>query len=102
MSTALTVTRRCTTVLDKVHFYEDEDVEGEARMRDEFKASVQILDKIYPKIMVNCLLVKGHFGPDAIDRLSYETRIPHNRMFLACPNVIHNLHEFGGVRIITH
>lgn len=85
-----------------MHFYEEEDVESEAKMRDDFAASVRILDKIYPKIMVNCLLIKGHFCPDSIDRLSYETRIAKNRMFLACPNVLENFSSYGGVRIITH
>jgi hypothetical protein len=53
-------------------------------------------------VQVNLLLVKGVFSPEAVDRLCYETGVEKNRMFLACPNLLSNFHEYGGVRIITH
>ena len=86
----------------QVHFYIDSDPEAAEQIKQQFSSAVNIIDVIYPKITVNLLLVHGEFCPASLDRLSYETGIDKNRMFLACPNIIKDFSDFGGIRIITH
>jgi hypothetical protein len=69
-----------------------------------FELHVKMLDKMYPKMRIDLVLVKGEFGPDLVTRLSEQLGVPKNYMFIACPggNFPHNVSDFGGIRLVTH
>jgi len=66
--------------------------------------NVEFLDRLYPKIRINLMLIKSSFNPALTDYISTTLHVPKNYMFMACPNskFLHNIGEFGGVRLITH
>lgn len=86
-----------TNRMKVVHCYErDEDVAP--RLAEHLK----LIDRIYPKLRVDLVLVKGRFGPELIERLSRRMGIPKNYMFIGTPGdrFPHNIAELGGVRLI--
>jgi len=86
----------CLTI---VHAYE-----SERDVPQNLKKNVEFLDRLYPKIRVNLLLVRGKFNPGLVEYVGKKLNVPKNYMFMACPNskFIYNIGEFGGVRLITH
>jgi amino acid transporter len=86
-----------TNRMKVVHCYErEEDVAP--RLAEHLK----LIDRIYPKLRVDLVLVKGRFGPELIERLSRRMGIPKNYMFIGTPGdrFPHNIAELGGVRLI--
>jgi len=69
-----------------------------------FEKTVRFLDRIYPKIKVDMVIVEGSFTPENVYALSEILGIPRNRMFMACPSVElrQTVASLGGVRVITH
>jgi hypothetical protein len=63
---------------------------------------LQFLDEAYPEIDIEPVTLDGEFGPDLIERLSQEWKIPKNFMFIGSPNghLMYGLAELGGVRVI--
>merc|ERR1711933_711035 len=64
---------------------------------------VQLLDCVYPKIRIDCILVRGEFGPAMMQYISRRLSVPVNCMFISCPR--HNfppLSRMGGVRVILN
>lgn len=70
---------------------------------DNLEKDLKFLDKVYPEIDIEFVLIEGKFGPPLIERLSKEWDIPANFMFIGCPGegLSHSLHELGGVRVIV-
>ena len=68
----------------------------------ELAEQLETIDRIYPKIRIDLLLVKGKFGPELIDALSRRLGVPKNYMFIGTPgdSFPHNIAELGGVRLI--
>ncbi len=68
-----------------------------------FVEHCQVLNKIYPKIRIDPVIVYGQFGPDCIDFMSQTYSIPKNMMFITCPDnrFPYNLAHMGGVRVVT-
>lgn len=66
--------------------------------------SLAIIDRCYPKTVLDLVLVEGNFGPELVMQVSDALQVPRNFMFIACPgpNFPHDLGLFGGVRVITH
>ncbi len=60
------------------------------------------VDHIYPRIRIDLLLVKGHFGPELIEKLSTRLGVPKNYMFISTPgdHFPHKLADLGGVRLV--
>jgi amino acid transporter len=60
------------------------------------------LDEVYPDLHVEYVELKGEFGPEIIERLSKEWKIPANFMFIGSPGdrFPHRLENLGGVRLI--
>jgi hypothetical protein len=60
------------------------------------------LDEVYPEINVDFVAVRGVFGPELIERVSREWRIPKNYMFIGSPagRFPYRISELGGVRLI--
>ncbi|UJR34110.1 hypothetical protein I4U23_021517 [Adineta vaga] len=88
-----------TNFLKICHVYEhEEDIPAS------LEANVKFLDRQYPKMCIDLLLVKGRFDPPTVKILSERLDIPTNFMFITCPagNFSHHLAEMGGIRLITH
>lgn len=63
---------------------------------------VDVLDRAYPDMDVDFIVIKGHFGPKLIDELSKKWNIPKNFMFIGSPGqrFVYGLQELGGVRLV--
>jgi amino acid transporter len=80
-----------------VHCYEDEE-----NIPTTLAEQLKTIDKIYPQLRIDLMLVKGKFGPELIERLSQRMCVPKNYMFIGTPGdrFPHNIAELGGVRLI--
>jgi hypothetical protein len=86
-----------TKRLTVIHCYErEEDIPND--LADQLRT----IDRIYPALRVDLLLVKGRFGPELIEHLARRLRVPKNYMFIGTPGdrFPHNIAELGGVRLI--
>jgi len=65
---------------------------------------VQFLDCVYPKIRVDCILVRGEFSPAIVHYISKRISVSVNSMFINCPKTDfkHSLDRMGGVRVILN
>ncbi len=63
---------------------------------------VEVLDKAYPELVVDFVVLRGQFGPDLIQKLSVMWGIPKNFMFIGSPgdHFPYGLEELGGVRLV--
>jgi amino acid transporter len=63
---------------------------------------VDVLDRAYPSMVVDFVVIKGKFGPELIQELSDKWSIPKNFMFIGSPGdrFIYGLQELGGVRLV--
>ena len=63
---------------------------------------LKLLDEIYPELHLEMVVREGKFGPDLIAKLSKETGIPPNYMFVGTPgdHFPHRISDLGGVRVI--
>jgi len=70
---------------------------------DALRGHVMLLDALYPKLRVDLVLVRGDFGPPAINAVCSQYGVPANMMFISCPDAEFpfKLNALGGVRIIT-
>lgn len=66
------------------------------------KNDVNVLDRAYPKIVIEFIEEEGVFGPDKIKELSERWKIPVNFMFIGSPGdkFPYNIEELGDVRLI--
>lgn len=74
----------------------------EQQLSETFIRDFEALDRAYPDIKIEFIEVKGVFGPELIDKLSREWRIPKNFMFIGSPgdHFPHAVQDLGGVRLI--
>ena len=86
-----------TKVMRVVHVYQDEEDIPKGLSED-----LKNIDRLYPKLRIDFVAVKGQFGPELIERLSRHMNVPKNYMFIGCPGdrFPHNIAELGGVRLI--
>lgn len=77
-------------------------LQTEMQMSDTFMRDFEALDRAYPDLRIEYIQIPGVFGPELIDRLSYEWNIPHNFMFIGSPGdrFPHRVSDLGGVRLI--
>lgn len=63
---------------------------------------IKVLDRAYPELEVQFVVVEGKFSPDLIHKLSDEWGIPVNYMFIGSPEgrLPYALADLGGVRLI--
>lgn len=66
------------------------------------ETEIRMLDRAYPEIDIEFIVLNGHFGPPMIEQLSKEWSIPKNFMFIGSPSdrFPYGLEELGGVRLI--
>ena len=86
-----------TNRLKVVHCYEDE-----RSIPQTLADQLRTIDRIYPQLRIDLVLVKGKFGPELIERLSRRLGVPKNYMFIGTPGdrFPHELSELGGVRLV--
>ncbi len=67
-----------------------------------FLDDLAVLDRAYPHICIEFVTRVGTFGPEIINELSKEWRIPKNFMFISSPGdrFPYKISELGGVRLI--
>jgi hypothetical protein len=65
---------------------------------------VRLLDCVYPKMRLDCILVPGEFGPALIEHLANSLDVPVNCMFINCPKAEfrYSLDQLRGVRVILN
>ncbi|MDO7874650.1 APC family permease [Hymenobacter sp. ASUV-10] len=63
---------------------------------------LHVLDRAYPNLHLEFVTMPGTFGPELIERLSQEWKIPKNFMFIGSPGnkFPYQISELGGVRLI--
>jgi hypothetical protein len=63
---------------------------------------IQTINRIYPELRIELLLVKGSFGPQVVELLSRRLDVPRNYMFIGTPGdrFPHRIADLGGVRLI--
>jgi amino acid transporter len=73
-----------------------------ADVPDSLRLDLEVLDRAYPEIDIDFVVVPGKFGPDLIKHLSEEWKIPVNYMFIGSPegHLRYDLADLGGVRLI--
>jgi hypothetical protein len=66
------------------------------------KQEISFLDKEYPKIDIEFVVIDGKFSPELIQELSTKWNIPVNFMFIGSPSnkFPYRIEELGGVRLI--
>ena len=83
--------------LEIVHVYEKEE-----DIPESLREHVEIIDREYPDLVVDLILVEGKFSPELVEALSKEMKVAQNYMFIGTPGeqFPHNLGDLGGVRLI--
>ena len=86
-----------TKLLEVVHCYTDEK-----SIPKHLAHALKTLDKIYPQLRIDLILVRGEFGPELIEKLSRRLGVAKNYMFIATPgdHFPHEMADLGGVRLI--
>jgi amino acid transporter len=69
---------------------------------DQFRNDINVVDREYPKIKIDFIELDDHFGPELINRLSQDWKIPINFMFIGSPGdrFPFKIEDLGGVRLI--
>lgn len=67
-----------------------------------FLSDLDVLDRAYPDIDIEFIQLKGIFGPELIQQLCKEWKIPTNFMFISSPSnkFSHRIADLHGVRLI--
>jgi amino acid transporter len=68
----------------------------------EFRREFEVLDKAYPDIKMEQVVIEGQFEPEMINTLSKKWKIPKNYMFISSPGdkFTYKVADLGGVRLI--
>ncbi|MFY9224364.1 MAG: APC family permease [Blastocatellia bacterium] len=74
----------------------------EEEIPKELTEQLDTVDKIYPELRIDLILIKGRFGPELIEKVSQRLKVPKNYMFIGTPSdrFPHNIAQLGGVRLI--
>jgi amino acid transporter len=77
-------------------------VQNEDEVPPNLRKDLEMLDRAYPEINIEFLVIKGKFGPELIRELSEKWSIPTNLMFIGSPgnHFMYGLADLGGVRLI--
>lgn len=72
------------------------------RQPENLKLEIGFLDREYPEIDVEFVVIQGRFSPELIRELSEQWNIPINFMFIGSPSekFPYRIEELGGVRLI--
>ena len=66
--------------------------------------NLRVIDRCFPKIVIDFVLVQGRFSPEVVAQVSSRLGVQRNFMFISCPGdrFPHDIGDFGGIRMITH
>ncbi|MEO8171522.1 MAG: APC family permease [Sediminibacterium sp.] len=69
---------------------------------EDFMRDFHVLDRAYPDIDMEYHVLEGEFGPELIDKLCNEWKIPKNFMFISSPGekFSYRVEDLGGVRLV--
>lgn len=69
---------------------------------EKFLSDFEVLDRAYPNIKMEFVAITGEFGPELIEQLSKDWKIPKNFMFISSPGekFTYRVEDFGGVRLV--
>ena len=69
---------------------------------ENFESEIDVLDREYPEIKIDLVIMDGEFSPKLVKELSEKWNIPINFMFIGSPSdkFPYKIEEFGGVRLI--
>ena len=69
---------------------------------EDFLRDIEVLDREYPDIDIELVVLHGEFGPELIKKLSKKWNIPVNFMFIGSPGdrFPYRIEDLGGVRLI--
>jgi amino acid transporter len=83
--------------LKVVHIYEKEEDIPVA-----LSGHLNTIDRLYPRLRIDLVLIRGKFSPELIERVSQRLKVPKNYMFIGTPGdqFPHNISELGGVRLV--
>jgi len=67
-----------------------------------FESEIDVLDREYPEIKIELVIMDGEFTPELVRELSEKWNIPINFMFIGSPTdkFSYKIDQFGGVRLI--
>ena len=68
----------------------------------QFLSDFETLDRAYPEMAMEYIVLEGTFDPAMVEKLSKEWNIPKNFMFISSPGekFSYRVEELGGVRLI--
>jgi hypothetical protein len=77
-------------------------VRDQSEVPQRIKDDLKFLNRTYPDLEIEFLVLEGKFGPELIEDLSQKWSIPTNFMFIGSPgdHFLYGLAELGGVRLI--
>jgi amino acid transporter len=80
----------------------DKNDKNADKMIRSLKNDIDFLDKEYPEISIEFVMLTGEFGPKLVRDLSKKWEIPINFMFIGSPgdHFPYRIEELGGVRLI--
>lgn len=86
-----------TNNLLAIHAYDDQK-----NIPKDLARHLKTIDKLYPRLRIDFLAIKGVFGPELIEALSVELDVPKNYQFIGTPGdrCPHRIDALGGVRVI--
>jgi len=75
---------------------------GDNEIAEKLTKDIEFLDREYLDIDIEFISIKGVFGPELINKLSKQWKIPVNFMFIGSPGdrFPYRVEELGGVRLI--
>lgn len=84
--------------LSVIHLYTQLDPEEE----EEITKNLAIMAELFPDLKIQYLPWEGTFGPQAIEDVSRELKVPKNNIFIGAPEQKHrfSVEDLGGVRVI--
>lgn len=77
-------------------------VNEDRQVTDAFMNDFNALDRAYPEIKLEYVQIAGTFGPEMINKLCEQWKIPTNFMFISSPGnrFTYRLADLHGVRLI--
>ncbi|MBK7382408.1 MAG: APC family permease [Flavobacteriales bacterium] len=101
------------SVINRVMMYvEDNEITKKLRVvtvlkddqevSQDFLNDIAVLDRVYPDIDIDFISLRGIFGPELVEQLSNDWKIPKNFMFIGSPgdHFPYRVADLGGVRLI--
>lgn len=77
-------------------------IKNDVEVTPQFMIDIDVIDREYPLIKIEFIVLKEKFSPELINKLSIEWDIPINFMFIGSPGnrFPYRIEELGGVRLI--